>query len=454
MKAAFSAEYFHKRRNFILTYISHSKFIFFKSVGSMATGSMLFSIVSLPDPSVLILLGVFVLTALRQVGSLRLQIWQVMTIGALLVLVLGEISPEEALGAINIDVLIFLFGAFCVGEALNRSGYLGCLGSRIISKARNTDQLVLLVLFSTGLLSAILMNDTLAIMGTPLVLQFSRKYGISPKLMLFALAFGVTTGSVMSPIGNPQNLLIAIDGNLDAPFVTFFRWLALPTLICLIIAYAALKLFFRREFGKSIQIHSEEVITDPELARVSKMALLLMLTLIACKIFLVEFLPAWNFNLSWIALLSASPVLLSRKRFEVLKNIDWTTLIFFVSMFVLMESVWISGTCQGLLGKLSPQLGSVPMILTLSIGLSQLISNVPFVALYLPAMGSVVSQRQLMALAAGSTIAGNLLILGAASNVIIIQNAEKEGETLSFAEFSRIGALITFLDVIIYFIFI
>lgn len=179
-----------------------------------------------------------------------------------------------------------------------------------------------------------------------------------------------------------------------------------------------------------------------------------MLTLIACKIFLVEFLPAWNFNLSWIALLSAPPVLLSRKRFEVLKNIDWTTLIFFVSMFVLMESVWISGTCQGLLGKLSPQLGSVPMILTLSIGLSQLISNVPFVALYLPAMGSVVSQRQLMALAAGSTIAGNLLILGAASNVIIIQNAEKEGETLSFAEFSRIGALITFLDVIIYFIFI
>jgi len=102
-------------------------------------------------------------------------------------------------------------------------------------------------------------------------------------------------------------------------------------------------------------------------------------------------------------------------------------------MFVLMESVWISGTCQGLLGKLSPQLGSVPMILTLSIGLSQLISNVPFVALYLPAMGIAVSQRQLMALAAGSTIAGNLLILGAASNVIIIQNAEKEGETLLFA---------------------
>jgi Na+/H+ antiporter NhaD/arsenite permease-like protein len=168
----------------------------------------------------------------------------------------------------------------------------------------------------------------------------------------------------------------------------------------------------------------------------------------------VEFIPAWNFNLSWIALLSASPVLLSRKRIEILKNIDWTTLVFFVSMFVLMKSVWISGTCQKMLCKLSPHLGSVPMILTLSILLSQLISNVPFVALYLPAMGNSVSQGELMALAAGSTIAGNLLILGAASNVIIIQNAEKEGQTLSFCEFFKIGVLITFLDAIIYFLLI
>ena len=421
----------------------------------MAAESFMFSFASLPDLSVLILLGVFILTALRQVGSLRLQIWQIMTCGALLVLLLGEISPEEALEAINVDVFLFLFGAFCVGEALNRSGYLAWLGSRIVSKARNTDQLVLLVLFSTGLLSAILMNDTLAIMGTPLVLQFSRKYGVSPKLMLFALAFGVTTGSVMSPIGNPQNLLIAINGNLNTPFVTFLHSLALPTLICLIITYAVLKIFFRHEFGKSTLIHSEELIKDPELAWISKIALFILLVLIIFKVFMIEFLPSWNISLSWLALLSASPVLLfSRRRIEILKSIDWTTLVFFASMFVLMESVWSSGTCQELLERLSPQLGSVPMILALSIGLSQLISNVPFVALYLPAMGSAVSQEQLMALAAGSTIAGNLLILGAASNVIIIQNAEKEGETLSFVEFSRIGLLITFLDAIIYFIFL
>jgi Na+/H+ antiporter NhaD/arsenite permease-like protein len=420
----------------------------------MVSEFILSSPVSLPDLSVLVLLGVFVLTALRQIGSLRLQIWQIMTFGAILVLLLGEISPDEALAAINMDVLLFLFGAFCVGEALNRSGYLAWLGNRIVSRAKSTDQLVLLILFSTGILSAILMNDTLAIMGTPLVLGFSRKYKISPKLMLFSLAFAVTTGSVMSPIGNPQNLLIAVDGNLNSPFITFLSSLALPTLICLLIAYVVLRLFFREEFGKSTLIHSEEAVTDPELARTSKIALSLLLVLIGCKIFLVEFLPAWDFNLSWIALFSATPVLLSKKRVEILKNIDWATLVFFVSMFVLMQSVWLSGTCQALLARMSPQLGSVSMILVLSIGLSQLISNVPFVALYLPALDSTVSQGQLMALAAGSTIAGNLLILGAASNVIIIQNAEKEGSTLSFTEFFKIGFLITFLDAAVYFVFL
>lgn len=214
--------------------------------------------------------------------------------------------------------------------------------------------------------------------------------------------------------------------------MAFLSSLALPTLINLALAYAVLRFFFSREFGKPSLVHSEVVIFDPELAEISKKALSLLLALIACSILLVEFLPSRDFSLSWIALLSASPLLLSKRRTEVVKNIDWTTLVFFVSMFVLMESVWISGTCQELLGRMSPQLGSVLMILALSIGLSQLISNVPFVALYLPAMGTGVSQGQLMALAAGSTIAGNLLILGVASNVIILQNAEKEGETFFY----------------------
>ncbi|VVB70655.1 Uncharacterised protein [uncultured archaeon] len=94
-------------------------------------------------------------------------------------------------------------------------------------------------------------------------------------------------------------------------------------------------------------------------------------------------------------------------------------------------------------------LAAMPPSLALSVLLSQLLSNVPFVALCQPLLKSP-SPQALMALAAGSTIAGNLFILGAASNVIIIQNAEKGGETLTFMEFARVGVPLTVLNVLVY----
>jgi Na+/H+ antiporter NhaD/arsenite permease-like protein len=139
---------------------------------------------------------------------------------------------------------------------------------------------------------------------------------------------------------------------------------------------------------------------------------------------------------------------------EVVRNIDWQTLVFFAAMFVLMASVWRSGVFQSLIGGSNTDVSSaVPLILTLSVIVSQLVSNVPFVALYLPLLPGT-SVKGMMALAAGSTIAGNLFILGAASNVIIIQNAEKENETLTFFDFARVGVPLTILNMLVYMIFL
>ena len=118
-------------------------------------------------------------------------------------------------------------------------------------------------------------------------------------------------------------------------------------------------------------------------------------------------------------------------------------------MFVLMDSVWRSGIFQSFWPAIETDLTSIPAILALSVLVSQLISNVPFVALCQPLLINP-SHQDLMALAAGSTIAGNLFILGAASNVIIIQNAEKSGETLTFLEFARVGVPLTLLNVLVY----
>jgi Na+/H+ antiporter NhaD/arsenite permease-like protein len=106
-------------------------------------------------------------------------------------------------------------------------------------------------------------------------------------------------------------------------------------------------------------------------------------------------------------------------------------------------------------GRAGPSLSHTGVILLLGITVPQFLSNVPFVALVLPLIGSGGgSPAPLLALAAGSTIAGNLSILGAASNVIIIQNAERQGETLTFRDFIRAGVPLTLLQAGVYWVFL
>jgi Na+/H+ antiporter NhaD/arsenite permease-like protein len=298
------------------------------------------------------------------------------------------------------------------------------------------------------------MNDTLAIIGTPMMIYFAKKHQTSPKLLMLALAIAVTTGSVMSPIGNPQNLLIALNGGMMNPFVTFFRHLAIPTIINLFAAYLLLRLLFKGEFKSGALNHQEEPITNPKLAMLSKISLILIFILITLKIAFVFSGVQIDIRLTYIALIAAAPIVLfGRERVAVVKNIDWSTLVFFIAMFVLMGAVWNSQFLQDHMTGLDVL--SIPIILVISVALSQLISNVPFVALYLPLLTLANSTDiNMVALAAGSTIAGNLFILGAASNVIIIQNAEKKGETLKFLEFAKIGIPLTIINIFVYWVFL
>ena len=237
--------------------------------------------------SVAILLVVFSLIAVRQVGKIKLEIWQVMTFGALTCLLTGQISPTNALMSINQDVILFLFGMFVVGVGLEESGYLSHMSYKIFKRAKTSDELIILILFIVGIASAFLMNDTLAIIGTPIVLHLSRKHKTSPKLLLLTLAFAVTIGSVMSPIGNPQNLIIALEGDIKNPFILFFKFLLVPTILNLVIAFFVLRFFYKDNFNNGSLNHSEESIKDKSLARLSKASLYIIAIMIISKILIV-----------------------------------------------------------------------------------------------------------------------------------------------------------------------
>ena len=391
--------------------------------------------------ALIILLAVFLLIAVRQVGRFRFRIWQAMCAGAVAVLITGQISLPDAVRSVNIDVMVFLFGMFIVGEALAESGYLFTISQRLVSYCKNSWQFIFIFIFSMAFLSAFLMNDTIAIIGTPLALYLGRRLGLSIKMLLLSLCFAITTGSVLSPIGNPQNLLIATECGYSNPFGTFLLYLGIPTIISLVFLVLFIRLFYPLDACKNFCITEDVQLPDPELAPVLKISLTLLVSCIILQALLTlhPFGVVYTVPLPVIAIAGAAPIILfSSKRVEIIRKIDWPTLVFFISMFVLMAAVFTTGFFQAAVPAAAAS--SVFLMYSTSLLISQLISNVPFVAFFNPLLQQAgMSVNVTMALVAGSTLAGNLTILGAASNVIVIQNAERQGETITFMEFLRLG---------------
>ena len=395
-----------------------------------------------------ILAVVFLLIMVRRVGKFRLPIWGIMTAGALAALLFQTISISSAISAVQLDVIAFLFGMFVFGAALDKSGLLHSVVLRGFTKAKNKRQVMLIFMITTAAAAALFMNDTVAVIGAPLAMFCAAKFGIPVVRMLLALCFAVTFGSAATPIGNPQNLLIALSGVPDA-FVTFAIYLVVPSALCLFISY---KFLARGISSEAVVMDKSDDVFDDRLSSICKISFVLILLAVAARI--VGSFFGYEVSFIWIAAAGALPLLLfSSKRLELLKSVDYRTLIFFVSMFILMEAVWESGVLQVLLPESLTV--SIPVMVTAGAVVSQFVSNVPFVLMVLPLLETAAASVPLyMAASAGCTAAGALTILGAASTIIIIQRAEKEGESLSFLTFLKSGIPITLAAVVIYSVWI
>lgn len=395
-----------------------------------------------------ILAVVFLLIMVRRVGKFRLPIWGIMTAGALAALLFQTISIPSAISAVQLDVIAFLFGMFVFGAALDKSGLLHSVVLRGFTKAKNKRQVMLIFMITTAAAAALFMNDTVAVIGAPLAMFCAAKFGIPVVRMLLALCFAVTFGSAATPIGNPQNLLIALSGVPDA-FVTFAIYLVVPSVLCLFISY---KFLARGISSEAVVMDKSDDVFDDRLSSICKISFVLILLAVAARI--VGSFFGYEVSFIWIAAAGALPLLLfSSKRLELLKSVDYCTLIFFVSMFILMEAVWESGVLQVLLPESLTV--SIPVMVTAGAVVSQFVSNVPFVLMVLPLLETAAASVPLyMAASAGCTAAGALTILGAASTIIIIQRAEKEGESLSFLTFLKSGIPITLAAVVIYSVWI
>ncbi|TBR11307.1 MAG: anion transporter [Candidatus Nitrosotenuis sp.] len=417
--------------------------------------------------SIAIFIVVYGLIAVRNIGGMRFPMWATMLAGATAVLLLQIIPLDSAYQSINFDVIFFLIGMFILVSGLEASGLLKYVTIKILEHAKTPDRVLWFILLVLGTLSAFLINDTVALVATPIVIGIAKQMRVKSAPLLITLAFGVTIGSVMTPIGNPQNLLISLSSGVEYPFLTFLQYLAAPTLACIGATYLVVKRMYKKELAHAIPsqlIATKDLIADYRLAKTSSAITLIVIS----GFFAVGFMKAFgiqtSLNFSHIALIGGLVLFItSTKRKEILRGINWQIIVFFMSMFVFMGGLWYGGAIE-LFSSVFPHLNrsdpsSVLNIVLTSVGLSQLMSNVPFVSIYLPILHHLgyASHDTLawMALAGASTLAGNLTILGAASNVIILEAAEKRREkAFSFIEFSKVGIIVTVVNISILYAFL
>ncbi len=385
----------------------------------------------LPVIAALVLVFTYVAFSVGRVPGLRSDRLAAAVIGAAALVALHVMTLSEAQAAVDGTTLALLFGMMVLSAALEVSGAFALAGYWVTRQMRRPLTLLLAIVVSSGVLSAFLINDVVCIAFTPLVLQIAARIERDPKPYLVALATASNIGSVATPTGNPQNILIASLSHLS--YARFAVALAPLAIVSLLLDVLVVALVYRKALGGPFEARSPAPPPRAYLPWVRKGTLVTLGVLVA---FAAGVPPAIA------ALLGASLVLLTRavepKRLYV--RIDWTLLALFTGLFVVVGGIEKTGLPARLLVALTPLRPDTVWGLTaITAVLSNVVSNVPAVMVLkslTPALPH--PDAAWLTLAMASTLAGNLTLPGSLATIIVVERARGRA-SLSFFEFLRVG---------------
>jgi Na+/H+ antiporter NhaD/arsenite permease-like protein len=387
-------------------------------------------------------LAIFILTyiliSLQNVPKLKLDRPAASTIGASLMIAFGVMSIDEAVRSIDYHTIILLFGMMVLSSYLGIAGFFDYLAYKIMKTARNGKRLLLMIVLSSGCLSAIFVNDTICVFMTPVVVKLALSSNINPVPLLIALATSANIGSVATIIGNPQNMLIGMKSGIR--FVEFTANMLPVSLVGLIMCYALIYGIYKNELSK-FRITEIPLNLNRELAIKSVVVFLFVLLL-----FVTEVYP-----ISVSALIGAAIIfIIGGIRPKVaLERVDWGLLLLFCNLFIVTHGFEKAyGNYLTSFLSYEDNLLSFYKFSFLTVLGSNLVSNVPFVMMVLPAMKAA-NEKLWYILAMASTFAGNLTLIGSVANLIVAENAEKYGVRIDFFEYLKVGIPLTILTVLI-----
>ena len=366
--------------------------------------------------------------------------------GSVAMIVFGVFTFDEAIRAIDFNTISLLIGMMVIITVLELDGFFSFIANKTITLARNERRLLLIIIFTTGISSAFLVNDAVVLLYTPIVISICRDSKINPIPYLIAEILASNTGSAMTITGNPQNMLIGINSRIS--YSSFLFHLMPVSLTGMIIIYFVVKLLYPENFKRINPI-------DPHAGSYEYNYLSMKFSAPIFVLVIILFFANGRVGLSIpvISLTGASLILLlgKIKPSEVIKNIDWVLILFFSTLFIVVGGIEKTGLIQQILNEwtITPDLHGIGVIHGISLVLSQIVSNVPYTILMIPILKNSGSDIIWLSLASASTIAGNATIFGAMANIIVIESAKKQNVHISFFEFLKAGIIVTSLTLIL-----
>ena len=383
----------------------------------------------------------YVLISGRQLKVLPLNRPAAALLGAVLMVATGVMTRERAYRAINYDTLVLLLGMMLISAYLYLAHFFEWAAELLLNFSRTPARLLLYVTLTSGILSALLVNDTICLMLTPLVVAVIRRGKLPLLPFLIALATSANIGSAATLVGNPQNMIIGHFSHISFP--EFSRSLLPAAVVGLAINFFILRFGFRKVLRQTAIDRSAHVV--PKLER----GLFALVCIVFMSIF-AGFLA--GLNLAWTAMAGAVLVMVLARRdtHNVLKLVDWHLLLFFAALFIVVDGLSDTGLPDAIYSRLRPIFGSsTPTqawnLTWFSVVGSNIFSNVPFVLLagnWIARFTDPALMWKVLALA--TTFAGNLTIIGSVANMIVVESA-RDHIQIGFWDYARFGIPITIL---------
>ncbi len=398
------------------------------------------------------LLGLLYASLIREVAHRTIVALFFASVTVAVNLVLRFTDFRSLFDAIDLDTILLLMCMMILVGVMSRTGVFSYIAASIVKRMHSRPFAMIAVLSAiTASVSAFIDNVTTVLMVTPIIIEIGRKLRIDPKPVLLSVVFASNIGGTATLIGDPPNIIIGSATGLG--FTDFLENLTPAVLVSFAIYLLVIRVLFSgwlRSYGGARAAATGDEEEELYIRRGLLIKVLLVFGFVI-TLFLLE--DTLGYPPAIPPIIGAGVLLLVVKdEFtieEALRSVDWTTLVFFMSMFIVIKGVEDLGVMDFIANQIALVGGGINALLLLIVWVSAVVSafvdNIPFVMSMIPVISSVAAMTHVnpvplyWALSLGGCLGGNGTLVGASANVVVAGVAERYGRHISFAEFIKYG---------------